>query len=93
MPYSIWRVTICVRLAQQAVRGERITSAGIRYSNIEPDQEISAEPRADGVKRAAKMKPVRRADIAFRDGDEAGEARFGGEQVVAVGSRVPSAAR
>ena len=26
-----------------------MTSAGIRYSNIEPDHEISAEPRPTGV--------------------------------------------
>ncbi len=31
-------------------RGVRITSAGIRYSNIEPDQEMRAEPRPTGVK-------------------------------------------
>ena len=29
--------------------GERIISAGIRYSNIDPDQEMSAEPRPTGV--------------------------------------------
>src|SRR5574342_144820 len=30
--------------------GERITSAGMRYSNIDPDQETSADPRSTGVK-------------------------------------------
>jgi len=41
----------CVWVSKRA-SGERITSAGIRYSNMEPDQEISAEStihRRDGA--------------------------------------------
>ena len=34
--------------------GERMTSAGIRYSNIDPDQEISADPRPTGVNARPK---------------------------------------
>ena len=78
---------LLVRLAQHAAAGERMTSAGIRYSNIDPDQEMSAEPRPTGVKSAAQTKPVRRRNISFCDRDEAREARLGSQQVVAIGSK------
>ena len=69
-----------------------MTSDGIRYSNIEPDHEISAAPRADRRHRAAEPEPVPRRDVALGDGDEAGEPRLGGEQVVATARRAcPSA--
>ena len=59
-----------------------MTSAGIRYSNIEPDQESSAEPRPTGRQRAAEAEPVRGGDVALGDRDEARQPRLGGEQVV-----------
>jgi len=48
--YSICRRTISrfvpsIRLSV----GARMTSDGIRYSNIEPDQEINAAPRKTGI--------------------------------------------
>jgi hypothetical protein len=33
-----------VRLPEKLLVGARMTSEGIRYSNIDPDQEISAAP-------------------------------------------------
>ena len=62
--------------------GERITSAGMRYSNIDPDQETSADPQSTGVKRATEFEPMRRRDIALRNGDEAGEPRLRRQQIV-----------
>ena len=50
-PYFICRRTtrrlVC---SSRLPAGARITSDGIRYSNIDPDHEISAEPRSTGVK-------------------------------------------
>src|SRR6202042_3849914 len=49
-PYSICRNTTCSYVWYNMLSsGERITRAGIRYSNMEPDQEINAEPRPTGV--------------------------------------------
>src|ERR1700690_4555579 len=49
-PYSIWRATTCSYVwLNMLFAGERITSAGIRYSNMEPDHEIRAKPRPTGV--------------------------------------------
>ena len=46
----IWRATTSRYVLSSRLRaGARMTSAGIRYSNIEPDHEISAEPRPTGV--------------------------------------------
>ena len=61
-----------------------MTSDGIRYSNIEPDQEISAEPRA-AASGAAETEPVPGRHVALGDGDEARQPRLGRQQVVAVG--------
>ena len=62
-----------------------MTSDGIRYSNIDPDQEISAAPCADRRHRAAEPEPVPRRHVALGDREEAREPRLGGEQVVATG--------
>ena len=49
-PYAICRSTTSSYVwLSRLPAGERIISAGIRYSNIEPDQEMSAEPRPTGV--------------------------------------------
>ena len=64
--------------------GARMTSEGIRYSNIEPDQEISAAPSAERRDGAAEPEPVARRNIAFGDGEEAREPRLRGEEVVAA---------
>ena len=62
----------------------RITSAGIRYSNIEPDQERSAEPRLTGVKARPRSEPMRRRDIALGDGDKTGQTGFRSQHIVAT---------
>ena len=62
--------------------GDRITRAGIKYSNIDPDHEIRAEPRPTGVSGATEAEPVFGIDVALGDRHEAGEAGFRGEQVV-----------
>ena len=62
-----------------------MTSDGIRYSNIDPDQEISAAPCADRRHRAAEPEPVPGRNVALGDGDEAGQPRFRRQQVVAIG--------
>ncbi len=49
---------------------DRITSAGIRYSNIEPDQEISADPGPWASSRGRAETSARR-DVALGDRDEA----------------------
>ena len=59
-----------------------MTSAGIRYSNIEPAHDTSAEPRPTGVRRAAEPEPVVGVDVALGDGQEAGETSLRGQQVV-----------
>ena len=61
-----------------------MTSDGIRYSNIEPDQEISAAPLRDRRDGTAEAEPVARRDVALGDRDEAREPRLGGEQIVAA---------
>ena len=65
--------------------GEIIISAGIRYSNIEPDHEMRAEPRPTGVSDPTQAKPVGSGNVAFGDRDEASKARFRSQQVVTVG--------
>ena len=85
-PYSICRRDDQpTGLLEQAPVGARMTSDGIRYSNIEPDQEISAAPRADRRQRPPEPEPVLAGHVALGDGDEAREPRLGGKQVVAVG--------
>ena len=85
-PYLICRRTtrrlVC---SSRLPAGARITSDGIRYSNIDPDHEISAEPRSTGVRPRPEAKPVARRHVALGDRDEARQARLGGQQVVAVG--------
>lgn len=58
MPHGTLRpaaYSMCRRTTRRSVwsrrlpGGARMTSVGIRYSNIEPDQEISAAPWATGV--------------------------------------------
>ena len=71
-----------VGLAEQARAGARITSAGIRYSNIEPDQETSAEPRPTGVSARPRRNQCSGGDVALGDGEEARQARLGRQQVV-----------
>ena len=68
-----------------------MTSDGIRYSNIDPDQEISAAPLAIGRDGAAEMEPMARRDVALGDRDEARKPRLGREQIVAA--RVEGAVR
>ena len=47
---SIWRCTISRLVCSSRLpAGARMTSDGIRYSNIDPDHEISAAPCATGV--------------------------------------------
>ena len=59
------RSSICRRTTSRLVcssrlpAGARITSDGIRYSNIDPDQEISAAPSRDRRHGAAEPEPVR----------------------------------
>ena len=49
-PYSIWRRTTSRSVSSSKLPvGARMTSGGMRYSNIEPDQEINAVPRVTGV--------------------------------------------
>ena len=74
-----------VRLAQQASfrgthhqRGHQVFKHRARPG----DQRGSA---IHGRERAAQVKPVRRRGFAFRDGNKACQARFRGEQVIAIG--------
>ncbi len=49
-PYSIWqRATRRLLSSSRLPVGARITSDGMRYSNIEPDQDISAAPWPTGA--------------------------------------------
>ena len=68
-----------------------MTSAGIRYSNIEPDHEIRAEPRPTGVSARPRRNQCSAGDVALGDREEAGQARLRGEQVVVA--RVERAVR
>ena len=66
--------------------GERIITSGIRYSNIEPDHDISTESGPTGVSaRPAETEPVRHRHVALGDRDQRREARLRGKQVVAAG--------
>ena len=65
--------------------GARITSDGIRYSNIDPDHEISAAPCATGISAAAEMEPVAGGNIALGDGEETRQPRFRRQKIVAIG--------
>ena len=59
-----------------------MTSAGIRYSNIEPDHEISAEPRPTGVSARPSRNQCVGGDVALGDREEARQPGLRGEQVV-----------
>ena len=61
--------------------GARMTSAGIRYSNIEPTTR-PARSRADRRQRRGRGGTSARGHVALGDRDEARQARLGGEQVV-----------
>ena len=85
-PYSICRRTTKRLLCSSRLpAGARITRLGIRYSNIDPDHETSAEPLAHRRVGASEPEPVPRRHVALGDRDEARQARLGGEQVVTVG--------
>ena len=62
-----------------------MTSSGIRYSNIEPLQESSAGAPAGSWSAGGRGEPVFLRQFSLRDGDEAGEPRFGGQQIVEAG--------
>ena len=61
-----------------------MTSDGIRYSNIDPDQEISAAPWRDRRDGTAEVEPVAGRNVALGDRHEAREPRLGGEEIVAA---------
>jgi hypothetical protein len=79
-PYSIWRCTIkwFVR-SMRLPAGSRMTIEGIRYSNIDPDQEISAAPCAIGVTARPRRNQWRAGTsplaIAMKLASRASEAR------------------
>ena len=62
-----------------------MTSGGIRYSNIEPDQEIRAPPCATGVIARPSRNQCRAGSVALGDREEAGQPRLGRQEVVAIG--------
>ena len=62
-----------------------MTSSGMRYSNIEPLQESSAGPPPVPVSSRPRLNQCSCGQFSLGDGDEAAEARFGGEQVVVAG--------
>ena len=62
--------------------GASSTRSGIRYSNIDPDHESSAEPRPTGRQGAPEVEPVLDGHVAPGDGDEARQSRLGGQQIV-----------
>ena len=83
-PYSIWRATAVRQASASSVPGRlRSSRRGIRYSNIVPPQEIRPIRPAARDERPAELEPVPPGGVAPRDGQEAGQARLGGQQVVA----------
>ena len=89
-PYFIcWRTTWRLVCSSRLPAGARITNEGIRYSNIEPDHEISAEPVPDGCQGTAEPEPVAGGYVSLGDRDEARKTRFGGKQVVIIGVETP----
>ena len=92
-PYSIWRATaVAARLGERACRaGSRSSSRGIRYSNIVPPQEIRPIRPAGADEGPAELEPVPPRGVAPRDGQEAGQARLRGQQVVAGAVEPPLA--
>ena len=82
--YRICRATtsrlVC---SSRLFAGARITSAGIRYSNIDPDHEIRAEPRPTGVSARPSRNQWSGGDVALaRSRGSSARRRFGREQVV-----------
>ena len=67
----------------------RSSSRGIRYSNIVPPQETRPEPAGAADERPAELEPVPPGHLAAGDGQEAGQARLGGQQVVVAPSSRP----
>ena len=59
-----------------------MTSDGIRYSNIDPDQEISAAPRETGVTARPRPEPVAGRNVSLGDRHEARQPRLRGEEIV-----------
>ena len=59
-----------------------MTSAGIRYSNIEPGPRDQRRATTDRRQRPAEPEPVVGRDVALGDRKEAGQPGLGGEQVV-----------
>jgi len=55
--------------------GARMTSDGMRYSNIDPDHEISAAPRPIGATSAAQPEPMPGRHFAGGDRHEARKPR------------------
>src|SRR4030081_99075 len=71
--------------------GARMMSDGMRYSNMEPDQEMRAAAFPTGVTDRPSRNQWRAGIAFFATGVKARRARLGGEQVIAVG--VESAVR
>ena len=68
-----------------------MTRAGIRYSNIEPDQDTSAAPSPTGVIGRPRWNQCDVGRATVGDRDEAREPRFGGEEIVCA--RIETAVR
>ena len=62
----------------------RISSEGIRYSNIVPPHDRSSGRAGHLGHRAAERGPVRLRHVALHDGEVAGEPRLRGQQIVVV---------
>ena len=74
-----------IRLSSRLPGGERMTSAGIRYSNIEPDQETRADPSATGVIGRPRWNQCETGTSPLAIAMKLVEPRLGGEEVVAAG--------
>ena len=85
-PYSICLLTISRLVdSRRLPAGALITSDGIRYSNIEPDQETSAAAPSIGRRLAAKFEPMFRWCVCLCDSEKTRQPGFGGKEIVAVG--------
>ena len=82
-PYCIWRSTTARYVSSSSVPGyARITSSGMKYSNIDALQDSSARAVPGGRERASELEPVLVRDLPDRDRDEARQPRLRGQRVV-----------
>jgi hypothetical protein len=65
----------------------------MRYSNIEPDHERRPVCVPYRKERPAQCRPVAHRHVALGDGQQAGQARLGGQQVIEAGIQLLLATR